>query len=365
MKKFHWKNILFLFLFSLFPYFQTISQTVDPYKFIATLQYDGCDFFDSGESNFPLSFRFNTTQDANGDSSIDVEDNLENLVLYSIGDSIYGTGRTGVPDRGPNNQKPALYFHLVSTPDYDVYEYWLYYGDNNWVNDHEHDWEKYFVYVQDTIPYYILLSSHTTYNIYSWADIISDNYHAYAGVDGGSHAMKNSAEDGVRISYYGEITKNNGTLNTADSITIPWTVYSNDTNVANCINYIQSPDTFYYGDPSYLTNSNEWGDPNPAPWIRDEWDNPPAVTISGNSSYYTRQQILCYPNPAYETLYIETENIKADCIRIYSIDGSLVYEKYYSKRNPEIININNLQRGIYFLKVSLKEKVYVNKIIVL
>ncbi|MBN4051383.1 T9SS type A sorting domain-containing protein [bacterium AH-315-M05] len=272
-----------LFLFILLFYFHLKcfpqNNPIDPYKYIATLRFDGEDFFDSGERDFPLSFMFNTTQDANNDSLIDVEDNVENLVRFSIGDSIYGTGRTGLPNRGPNDQRPAVYFHFVQTPNYDVYEYWLYYADNDWLTDHEHDWERYYVYVQDTSPVYIRISNHSDFFTFSWCEIPKDDGHPYIGVDGGSHAMKMSNEDGVKIRYNGEISKNNGRLDFGDSLTIPWIIYSNDSNVLNSVTYIQYPDTFYYGDPVYFTNSDEWGDPRDAPWKRDVWDTLPPVPI--------------------------------------------------------------------------------------
>ncbi|HET6991176.1 MAG TPA: hypothetical protein VFJ43_07630 [Bacteroidia bacterium] len=93
---------------------------VTPRYYLATLT------FDKDETCFPQSFSFNTTQDANKDGKIDVEDNLENLVLYSIGNNISGTGRTGLKNRGPNDQRPAVYFHCDTAGIYQVYEYWFY-----------------------------------------------------------------------------------------------------------------------------------------------------------------------------------------------------------------------------------------------
>ncbi|MCH8318621.1 MAG: hypothetical protein IIA88_09020, partial [Bacteroidetes bacterium] len=261
---------------------QCLSQNVDPYKYIATLEFDGKDFFDSGEQNFPHSFSFNTTQDANNDGVINVEDNLENLIRFSIGNYLYGTGRSGLTNRGPNDQRPVVYFHFVQRQKYDVYEYWLYYADNDWINDHEHDWEKYYVYVKDTTPIYIMISWHNDFNLFSWCEISKDNGHPIIKVDGGSHAMGKGSQDGVVIRYNGEISKNNGQLDVGDSATIPWIIYSNDFNVFTAISYIQSPDTFFYGDPEYSSptgNSNEWGDPRDAPWKRVEWDNPPTIPI--------------------------------------------------------------------------------------
>ena len=111
------------------------QHTINPQTYLATLT------FDKGETCFPQSFLFNTTQDANKDGKIDAEDNLENLVLYSIGNTILGTGSTGLTNRGANDQRPAIYFHYDTAGIFEVYEYWLYYADNDWVNNHEHDWD--------------------------------------------------------------------------------------------------------------------------------------------------------------------------------------------------------------------------------
>lgn len=248
---------------------------LNPTTYLATLQFDGKDYFDTGEKNFPQPFIFNTTQDGNGDGVKNVEDNLENLVQYKIGGTVMGTGRTGLAGRGYNNQKPAVYLHIAYTGSYTVYEYWLYYADNDWLNDHEHDWEKYFVYVQGGIPKYIKISSHNSFDTYAWSSISKDNGRPFIKVDGGSHAMKFASEDGVKIGYTGYISKNNGTLLAGNSQTIPWIIYSNDIGVTGATSYPQSTSTFYYGDPYYLTNNNESGDPRQAPWLRPEWGAPP------------------------------------------------------------------------------------------
>lgn len=251
------------------------KKKINPYKYLATFTFDGTDNFDSGERNFPQSFLFNTSQDANNDGSIDAEDNLENLLRYSIGNNLYGTGRSGLPARGPNDQRPAVYFHLAYAGSYTVYEYWFYYADNDWLNDHEHDWEKYFVYLSGRTPQFIKISNHNSFPTYSWGSIPKDYGHPKLGVDGGSHAMKTASEDGVKIRYSGQIIKNNGTLLNGNNQTIPWVIYSNDNNIFNAISFTQTPGIFYYGDPEYSTNSDEHGDIRDAPWMRNEWNNPP------------------------------------------------------------------------------------------
>lgn len=240
---------------------------VDPRTYLATLQFDGKDWLDSGEQNFPQPFRFQS-YDTN------IEHNKENMVRFKIGNSVTGTGSTGWANRGPNDQRPAVYFHFLTYGGYDIYQYWLYYADNDYINDHEHDWEKYFVYVQNGVPKYLLISHHTSNSIYSWANIPKDNGHPFIGVDGGAHAMKLDSEDGVKIRYSGAVSANGGRLDQGNGQTIPWVVYSNDAGVPNVTPYTMSPNIFYGGDPEYSTNSNEYGSPYDAPWKRSDWNTP-------------------------------------------------------------------------------------------
>lgn len=249
---------------------------IDAYQYLPTFRFDGTDWWDTGEQNFPQSFTFNTTQDGNGDSSIDTDDALENLVRFKIGNNIYGTGRTGLSNRGPNDQRPAVYFHTANCGIYTVYEYWFYYADNDWLNDHEHDWERYFIYLQDGSPQYIKLGWHNNFVTYSWNSFPKDNAHPKIKVDGGSHAMSDGDEDGVQIRYNGSIDKRGGRLDAGNGQTIPWIIYSNDTDVENAVSYTESPDIFNGGDPVYSTNSNEYGGGIDAPWTRSDWDNPPS-----------------------------------------------------------------------------------------
>lgn len=238
-----------------------------PATYLASLQFDGTDWFDQGEKSFPHAYRF-TLYDNN------IEQNKENYIPYAIGTNLYGTGSTGKTNRGPNDQRPAVYFNHVQKGEYDVYQYWLYYADNDWLNDHEHDWEKYFVYLKNGSPTHLLISQHNGQQIIPWADVLKDGQHPLIGVDGGSHAMKNSNEDGIQISYNGTVSKRAGTLNQAPTSALSWIIYSHQYQTGTT-SYTQQPDTFYYGDPAYSTNSAEYGDPRQAPWIRSEWTDPP------------------------------------------------------------------------------------------
>ncbi|EOQ10168.1 hypothetical protein IKC_05751 [Bacillus cereus VD184] len=85
-----------------------------PSEFLAILQFDGTDWFDSGEKTFPHAFQFQQTD-------VDIEHNKENEVRFQIGLSVFGKGTTGWNNRGPNDQSPALYFHSVKQVEYEVY----------------------------------------------------------------------------------------------------------------------------------------------------------------------------------------------------------------------------------------------------
>ena len=271
-------SVLFCFIFRTVSF----SQNIDPYKYIATLRFDDRyqDFFKSRhEQVFPVSFLFNSTQDGNTDGVIDVEDACENIVQYGIGDSINGTGRTGLANRGPNDQRPAVYFHFVKCAGYDVYEYWLYYADNDYMNNHEHDWEKYFVYVKRGVPEFVKLGWHHSFNLYKWKELRKDEGHIIIGVGGGSHALSKKNKKGVQIRYNGEVSKNKGRLDVGDHSVLPWRIYTNDTDVNGTIRYIQSPDCFFNGDPVYpncgkLSCKKEYEKCSKAPWMRREWDDP-------------------------------------------------------------------------------------------
>ena len=274
-------QIFFCFVFLLVN-ISAFSQAIDPYKFLATLQFDSRynDFFvRKHEQVFPIAFNFNGTQDGNGNGRVDAEDACENSIQYAVGDSIYGTGRTDLIKRGPNDQRPVVYFHFCKWADYDVYEYWLYYVDNDYLNDHEHDWEKYFIYVKDGKPLFVRMSNHKKFKLFYWDQLQKDDGHIIIGVHGGSHAMDVNRQDGVQIRHNGDIAKRSGRLDVGDGKNFPWRIVTNDVDVMGAINYIQKPDCFYNGDPVYfnfppLFKNKENKNCSNAPWIRTEWNDP-------------------------------------------------------------------------------------------
>ena len=213
-------------------------------SYLPSLQFDGTDWWDEGEQAFPVSFTYDETP-------LNVEDNYESYATFTIN----------------SEQRPTVYVHAANYGEYRVLEYWYYYAFNDWINDHEHDWERVFVYLDNAnSPVAVSWSSHQFAFDCLWQDVPKDRDHPLLGVDGGSHAFKDKHEDGVAILWDGTIELNDGRLEPAGVDQISW-------NVRVDSEYVLEPSEFCFGDP-VLTGDDDNDDPKPAPWIRDEWDRP-------------------------------------------------------------------------------------------
>ena len=73
--------------------------------------------------------------------------------------------------------------------------------------------------------------------------------------------------------------------------------------------------------------------------------------------------INVYPNPVKEKLHIDC-NVKINLIEIYNTLGKLVYFNPVSFYNNYDIEIKNLEKGIYLLKLNTEKNTYTKEIIV-
>ncbi len=64
--------------------------------------------------------------------------------------------------------------------------------------------------------------------------------------------------------------------------------------------------------------------------------------------------ILAYPNPAKNTLKIQSENDEIQKISVYGNIGTLLYSQVFSSKSVEI-DIKNLQKGMYIFLVQTKK----------
>ncbi len=70
------------------------------------------------------------------------------------------------------------------------------------------------------------------------------------------------------------------------------------------------------------------------------------------------EELKIFPNPAISKFRIQ--GIDVDVIELYNILGSKVIEA----RNTNIVNISNLKKGAYLVKISVKDKSVIKKLII-
>ena len=74
-------------------------------------------------------------------------------------------------------------------------------------------------------------------------------------------------------------------------------------------------------------------------------------------------EISVYPNPNNGTFTIQLENTtENNSIEIYSVLGQSVFTKANTKET--IIDISNLEKGIYFIKINQQNTTITKKVIV-
>jgi len=67
-----------------------------------------------------------------------------------------------------------------------------------------------------------------------------------------------------------------------------------------------------------------------------------------------------YPNPANEKLYLKNSNYNNATILIFDLQGKKVLDR---KVDSESIDISNLNKGIYVIKLVWSENIIITKLI--
>ncbi len=89
------------------------------------------------------------------------------------------------------------------------------------------------------------------------------------------------------------------------------------------------------------------------------------VTNSTNINNNTVNDFVIYPNPTKAYLQIKTNNLQINSYKIYNIYGESINNSHLLKNAKEIckINVTNLQKGIYFIKLQTNKGIIVKKFI--
>ena len=76
-------------------------------------------------------------------------------------------------------------------------------------------------------------------------------------------------------------------------------------------------------------------------------------------------QLAVYPNPAedYVNILFNSPHEGSASIQLFDICGKLVYENIYNTTKEVKVNLNDLIKGVYFLKISINKKLF-NRLIV-
>ena len=76
----------------------------------------------------------------------------------------------------------------------------------------------------------------------------------------------------------------------------------------------------------------------------------------GENAESVAKPYFCYPNPAKDNIYIELSP-DADCqsVELYTLDGRLVVETCHGASQQTTINVENLNAGVYILKIKMAD----------
>ncbi len=123
----------------------------------------------------------------------------------------------------------------------------------------------------------------------------------------------------------------------------------------------------------YLSNtSNTYGQGNRNPFIDDPylatriWGGPDAEDTwgiyAGVSDYKDDFQLLMYPNPANDTLYVShSAEVPVHSISLFSLTGK---ELWKVNQDISVIDLHDIPSGIYFIKIKTAQGYYTRKLVV-
>ena len=82
-----------------------------------------------------------------------------------------------------------------------------------------------------------------------------------------------------------------------------------------------------------------------------------------NEIAVTNNQLIIYPNPTKDDIYIISTNERINSYSILNTNGQRVMNKEKIKANKEKINLTNIPKGMYIIKIITDNNVYSRKVI--
>ena len=147
-----------------------------------------------------------------------------------------------------------------------------------------------------------------------------------------------------------------------------WEILADDGNDGFTSTYV-----LYYNDSA--------SQPNPPDLTLGTWQEATTITqsmcgtingltgavqssILGVDGVDLNQQFSVYPNPVKDKLYLESNSNNSNnsdyLVSLYDILGKRIYKG----KNSEIIDVSQLRRGVYFLKIEIEDTVLKKKVLV-
>ncbi len=91
----------------------------------------------------------------------------------------------------------------------------------------------------------------------------------------------------------------------------------------------------------------------------------PSGAVGTGESFGQQQGIIIFPNPTQNTFTIRTGAQQAGHAELFDLNGKLICRKVWDKGSEQSVDVRNLTKGVYFVKVYLEDKVFSERLVIL
>jgi len=90
---------------------------------------------------------------------------------------------------------------------------------------------------------------------------------------------------------------------------------------------------------------------------------PPSTMVTSAKDFSSINSVTVYPNPAQDELTIITKDFKNVEVKLFAMDGKLVYSAANIISDVYKMPLNDISQGMYYLQIKADNKFYNSKII--